>query len=207
MSRTTDHVDPRVIRTRKLLRDSLIELISERGYDAITVKDITERATLNRATFYLHYQDKEDLLERGFEQIWDELTAENPFPQAPGGRLSLDATRETVLRDFRHLARYAAFYRVMIGGHGVSTFVRRMQDYVYRSTQQRLRPFAARRPRAEPPLDIVLQFMASAYVGLMQWWLEHDMPTTPDEMADIVVRLYATSPFEAMGLQPGAAAG
>ncbi len=205
MSRTADHVDPRVVRTRKLLREALIELIPERGYDAISIKDITERATLNRATFYLHYRDKEDLLERGFGEIWNELTRENPFPQAPQGQLSLDATRAAVLRDFEHLARYAPFYRVMVGGNGVGSFARRMQDYVYRSTEERLRPFAARRLQSDVPLDIVLRFIASAYVGLMQWWLEHDMQLAPEEMADTVVRLYATSPFRAMGLQASAA--
>ena len=55
-------LDPRVIRTRSVLRDSLMILIREMGYDAITVQHITDRARLNRATFYLHYRDKQDLL-------------------------------------------------------------------------------------------------------------------------------------------------
>jgi AcrR family transcriptional regulator len=182
------------------LREALIELIPEKGYDAITIKDITDRATLNRATFYLHYRDKEDLLDRGFEEIWDELTRENPFPQAPGGKLSLEATRETVLTDFKHLANHAAFYRVMIGRQGVAHFIYRMQAYVYKSTEERLKALAPVRSQTDLPLEIALQFIASAYVGLMHWWLDSDMPYAPDEMADLILRLYGVSPFEAMGL-------
>lgn len=201
MSKRGEHLDPRVIRTRKLLREALIELIPEKGYDEITIKDITDRATLNRATFYLHYRDKEDLLDRGFEEIWDELTRENPFPKAPGGKLSLDATRETVLTDFEHLAKHAEFYRVMIGKHGVAHFIYRMQDYVYRSTEARLKALGPSRHKTDLPLEIVLQFVASAYVGLMHWWLDNDLPSAPGEMADLIVQLYGVSPFEALGLR------
>ena len=50
-------IDPRIERTREALRGALMALIEEKGFDAISVQDITERARLNRATFYLHYRD------------------------------------------------------------------------------------------------------------------------------------------------------
>ena len=55
--------DPRVKRTRKLLQQTLLELMNEKTFDAITVQDIAERSTLNRATFYAHFEDKYDLLD------------------------------------------------------------------------------------------------------------------------------------------------
>lgn len=59
---STGPVDPRVRRTRKLLHDALRSLLNERPFSAITVQDIAERATVNRATFYSHYLDKYDLV-------------------------------------------------------------------------------------------------------------------------------------------------
>ena len=55
--------DPRVQRTHKLIEQAFIELIRERGFQSITIHDITGRATLNRATFYAHFEDKYDLLD------------------------------------------------------------------------------------------------------------------------------------------------
>ena len=55
--------DPRVKRTRKLLQQTLLDLLGEKSFDAITVQDIAERSTLNRATFYAHFEDKYDLLD------------------------------------------------------------------------------------------------------------------------------------------------
>lgn len=62
MSNKPRKLDPRVVRTRQQLREALVSLIEEKGFDALTVQDITDRAELNRATFYLHYQDKQELL-------------------------------------------------------------------------------------------------------------------------------------------------
>src|SRR6202171_3538112 len=58
-----DRIDPRIRRTRQLLQDALRKLLEQKGFDDITVQDITEGATLNRATFYAHYPDKFALLE------------------------------------------------------------------------------------------------------------------------------------------------
>src|SRR5258708_20906931 len=56
-----NEADPRVRRTRKLLQDALLELLAEKSFDAITVQDIAERSTINRATFYAHFVDKYEL--------------------------------------------------------------------------------------------------------------------------------------------------
>ncbi|MDC0706374.1 TetR/AcrR family transcriptional regulator [Priestia sp. AB] len=56
-------VDPRIIRTRKLLMDAFVKTIQKKEFKDITIKDITGEATVNRATFYSHFQDKYDLLE------------------------------------------------------------------------------------------------------------------------------------------------
>lgn len=55
--------DPRVIRTRNLIQDAFRSLAKEKKIEAITIKDIAERATVNRATFYAHFEDKNALLE------------------------------------------------------------------------------------------------------------------------------------------------
>jgi AcrR family transcriptional regulator len=61
--------DPRVKRTRKLLQDALVELLAEKSFDAITVQDIAERSTINRATFYAHFADKYELF-ASFSREW-----------------------------------------------------------------------------------------------------------------------------------------
>ena len=77
-------VDRRVERTQRQLSDSLMALILERGWDAVTVRDVCEHANIGRSTFYLHYADKESLLLGGFDELHQHLSeltrdAKRPF--------------------------------------------------------------------------------------------------------------------------------
>ena len=61
--------DPRILRTRKLIMDSFIELSGTKEFKDITIKDITTEAMINRATFYYHFEDKYDLLEKVLSEV------------------------------------------------------------------------------------------------------------------------------------------
>lgn len=58
-----ESTDPRIVRSRRMLMDALASLLNKKEFDAISIQEIADEATLNRATFYLHYRDKNDLLE------------------------------------------------------------------------------------------------------------------------------------------------
>src|SRR5664279_2590257 len=75
MTTSDPKIDRRILRTRKALWEALIALIEEKDYSEITIQDIADRADVNRVTFYLHYRDKQDLLESSVEVIFNELTS------------------------------------------------------------------------------------------------------------------------------------
>jgi AcrR family transcriptional regulator len=68
-----DGLDPRILRTRQMLRDALSALLHEKAFEAISIQDIAARSTVNRATFYNHYSDKaalvEDIVLHGFNDL------------------------------------------------------------------------------------------------------------------------------------------
>jgi len=88
-------VDPRVKRTRKLIEQAFLELMQQQNFQSITIQDIADRATVNRATFYAHFEDKYDLLDSFIREQFNELLAEKVPPDlAPDaafclGRLQL----------------------------------------------------------------------------------------------------------------------
>lgn len=109
----------RVRRTRKLLRDALIELIEEQGFDVITVGEITERAMISRASFYRNYKDKYDLVEQIFEEAIQALT---DFVSKPG------AEHPTLwVRFFEHVEEYEPLYKALLGRNGSPWFVLKMR--------------------------------------------------------------------------------
>jgi AcrR family transcriptional regulator len=85
-----EFVDPRIRRSRQMLKEALAKLLEEKDFNAISVQDITERATVNRATFYDHYPDKSALVEDMVRDRFDELLAKR--------QLSFDASSNAGLR-------------------------------------------------------------------------------------------------------------
>ena len=77
------NTDRRVQRTRELLQKALIELIRERGHDAITIQDIADRANIGRTTFYLHYSSKDELFMSCHEAIVGEFHFGPLYPPSP----------------------------------------------------------------------------------------------------------------------------
>jgi AcrR family transcriptional regulator len=105
-------IDPRVRRTRKLLEQAFLELMQEHNFQSITIQDIADRATVNRATFYAHFEDKYDLLDSFIREQFNELLVEKLPPDlAPdaafcAGRLQLLIV--TVLEYIRQIHRHCA---------------------------------------------------------------------------------------------------
>ncbi|EFM12473.1 transcriptional regulator, TetR family [Paenibacillus curdlanolyticus YK9] len=94
-----NELDPRVIRTRQLIQDAFESLIRERDFDNITVRDITERAKVNRATFYAHFTDKYDILESTITAHIMNNIANNLIEQA-------ELNEETITKVFLALCEY-----------------------------------------------------------------------------------------------------
>src|SRR5262245_45194922 len=101
MATASPKIDPRVKRTRKLLEQAFLELLAERGFQATTVQDIAARATVNRATFYAHFEDKYALMDSLFrEQIQEVLARALPT----GANFTLDNLQVLTRAVCEHLA-------------------------------------------------------------------------------------------------------
>jgi AcrR family transcriptional regulator len=182
MTEITRKPDRRIERTRQLLSTALMDLIIERGYDTITIQDITDRANVSRATFYLHYKDKDELLFQGMEKIYNALV------ESHNGLMPIDVSEDDYETgfcndsDFQHVAEYADFYRVMLSKKGSMEFVLNVMSYL---TQVMTQGIHSKLGESEPkiPLDMIGAFLAGAQVGVTKWWLENDMQYSPQEVA------------------------
>ncbi len=193
-------LDPRVVRTRQMLRDALVSLIAEKGFDAVTVQDIVERAKLNRATFYLHYQDKHDLLVKSLHDEIDELMADIG-PAEDSEQLVNEGPRRPIMKVFQHVAQHARFYRVMLGAEGVSAFVAGVREYMAEITLHWLSLLQPQPEKSAVPLEIVANSLSWSLLGVLIWWLDHDMPHSPDYMAEQFRLLIMSDLSEVLGVR------
>ena len=177
--------DLRVRRTRKLLQKAMLEAVREKGFAHVTVRDITERAMVNRATFYRHYQDKYDLLTHYMGEL-SELIDSAEGESSPGNQpfLSLDTPPSGLMKLLRHIQVNADFYRVMLSQQGDPSFCGQVfRDFIEKGYRQILSKQGNQSDPDRPPTDLIVNYLMSAGIGAIVWWLEQDQPCSPDQMA------------------------
>ena len=193
--------DRRVQRTRERLQKALIELISERGYDAITIQDIVDRANVGRTTFYLHYRSKDDLFMSCHEAIVSEFRIGPLHPLSREELLSPEAP-PGMTTAYRHLLDARALLYPIFQGKDSLLFVRRIRDRSAQEIEASLRAVFAEAD-STIPFDVLANYLAGAQIALVQWWLERRQPNTPEKLAQTFHRLQRAAIRDAFGLRDG----
>lgn len=176
--------DRRSLRTQRTLHEALMALMQEKRYDDITVQDIIDRANVGRSTFYAHYQDKEDLMISGLMHLMHILSGKVTQPSKTG-EARLLPTQEL----FEHVQENHKLFRGVVRGRGLEIFFDKGQEYwsqkLTADLQTRLPP--GKQPAV--PVPVLAQFLAGAFVTVLRWWLDGDMPYSPKEMDEMMQKL------------------
>ncbi|AIQ57066.1 TetR/AcrR family transcriptional regulator [Paenibacillus borealis] len=190
MTKTPPHTDPRVLRTRQLLRDAVIDLMEEMSIEKISVNRIAERAKINRVTFYLHYRDIPDMLEKMADDMAEDVLQvvsgymENP-EAAEGEQWPM------LERLLTHIAENAKFYKIVLTSRKSTIFTDRlfklMADIIATRVQRRLATRAASEVTVQK--DIAVWYGSAALIGTIIAWLREDMPYSPQYLAKQITSL------------------
>ncbi len=197
-------LDARIVKSRQSLRGALIDLIEEKGFDALTVGDLCTAASLNRGTFYNHFKDKEDLLATFEEEIMQDLG----IYQTQMSTLSLPVITGYVLTKkplpflvdlFDYLRKQGDFLHAILGPGGDAGFATHMKESICTNLVQQILHEQYRNSN-DPLVDYYVAFFASAYLGVITRWIQKGMPESSEEMALIAVRLLFIKPGESIKL-------
>jgi AcrR family transcriptional regulator len=180
--------DRRVLRTRRLLKQALIELTEEQTFAEITIRDITDRADIGYATFFRHYDGKDELMLEIFTSIIAELES------LPGGHGENYFEQEGYLL-FKHVSENQAMYRSILDSH---SFSRKLREHVKRMVQRHLDQHAQHLSSPAIPLEVTAQHMVSSLLGIVDWWLAQGLPYSIDQMALIYERLIIRATWYAL---------
>lgn len=177
-------IDRRVRKTRKQLRECLIRLLKEKRVQDITVRELTDMADLNRGTFYLHYKDVFDLLEK------TEAALQEEFNQLV---LKHDAVelrqKSSVMFNEIYTLVYdnADLIEILLGENGDLNFVNRLKTLIReKCLNDWMEVFRSGNPAV---FDAFFSFIVSGCVGLVQNWLQTGLKETPQQMANLTEQI------------------
>ena len=176
--------DRRVKRTRKLLREALVELILEKGYGAITVQDILDRADVGRSTFYAHFNSKDDLLVGDapyfhiyFEDIEEDLDL-NEIELIP-----------SFLEMFEHVEEQRHLFKALVAGDGVDLVQRAVQTHLCTTFEARFNWFVEQGRPLTMPAPVLAHYLTGGLMSLIIWWLDEEIPYSPKEINEMFMQM------------------
>jgi AcrR family transcriptional regulator len=169
--------DRRIRKTREAINQAFIELMAERDFDKITINDISERANMNRGTIYLHYIDKFDLLEKCIEEHLEKMLQ---FCTLARSEEKSSDEFPCLLSMFQYFEEHILFYSSMLKNKGIPCFHDRLLLIFRRGMNERMKTGDIQQGGSN---EIAIQFMASAFVGVVEWWIKNNMPHSPQYMA------------------------
>jgi AcrR family transcriptional regulator len=181
-----------------MLREAFAQLIEERGLDGFSVGDLTDRADINRGTFYDHYRDMPELLQSFEDEIIDSLHSLRPQIQAVSIAdllaFNIQGTPPPVTIELFDLLReHGPLLRVLLSPQGDAAFQAHLRDRLCTNlVSSVLHSKYTKDPR--PFTEYYITYYASALLGLIQRWLERGMPESSEEMAHIMLSIMMLRP-------------
>jgi AcrR family transcriptional regulator len=198
-------IDRRIIRTKKLLRDALTSLMEEKEFERISVSDLTDRADINRGTFYIHYRDKYDLL----KQSEDEMIAEIETILKEKEQINFKSAMEYIERNeplphiftlVNSLLGNKEFVKAILRPSSGSTFREKLRGVIKRHILENV----GKRVKTEEmivPIDYLIAYVSSANLGVIIHWLENDEDKSPHDLAVILSKVTILGPGYVVGLK------
>ncbi|KRM62651.1 TetR family transcriptional regulator [Paucilactobacillus vaccinostercus DSM 20634] len=186
--------DPRVIKTRNNLKKALVQLMKQYKVENISVQKITEKASITRGTFYLHYKDKQDFIERSLSEILDDFfdaVMIDGTDYLPAINTDEPIRVFSQQRAFKYIENEAETFDVLINNQENEPFFdhlyARLADYLQKFHQQVGAQFA----ELGVPVNLEISFIVSAELGLIKNWLRDGMIYTPRYMTQSIDKIFS----------------
>ena len=182
------NIDPRVKRTRRLLRDALVSLILKKDFASITIREITERAEVAYITFYRHYESLDQLLMEVLDEGLAELMIHIEMLAKQSDTSSLETEGRLI---FEYIGQKADLFHILLKSQSVTRVRKKVVSNISAIFQKSCVPLE--RLGNQVTINIASNHIATSLLSLIEWWLENNMKPFPIEMGKVYKSLIIDS--------------
>ncbi|EOT41146.1 MULTISPECIES: TetR/AcrR family transcriptional regulator [Enterococcus] len=195
-------IDLRVKRTNKMIIEAFIQLVEKNGFEQVTVQDIADEAMINRATFYAHYKDKQDLYETIFDYALTAFTSVlNPTELVKGNRIKVKQIERVMSQIYSNIYDNRKFYLIIMDGSANEILRKKIADVLNEQYADIFNRLKITENDIEVPMDFIIEYMTSIFIGTLHWWLTTDSQMTPDHLAKLVIKLVGNGHLTVLGIE------
>ena len=190
-----------VQRTKHLLEEACIALILEKGYEAVTIQDILDRANVGRSTFYSHYRDKEDLLMSRFKALQQavEEHARLLLEQESLEKLDPHVITNLPMMMLKYVEHEHRLFKALLGKHSNGSHFNYQREYLLKYARVIFKR-VAKNPLKPYELEGVSQSTVSLFLSLLVWWIDSDMPCSTEDLFALIMRLIEPGLCNVLGI-------
>lgn len=194
--------DLRVKRTNKMIIEAFIHLVEKSGFEQVTVQDIADEAMINRATFYAHYKDKQDLYETIFDYALTAFTSVlNPAELVKGNLIKVKHIELMMTKIYRNIQENRKFYLTIMDGSANEILRKKIADILNEQYADIFNRLKITENDIEVPMDFIIEYMTSIFIGTLHWWLTTDSQMTPEHLAKLVIKLVGNGHLTVLGIE------
>lgn len=181
------NIDLRISRTHKMIKEAFFELMDSIGFDKITIQALTKKAMISRTTFYLHYQDKYDLLDKIENEILDgikNLTFYLPIEDIVKNGLSSETSYFHLLNIYNYVKENKQFFKLIMSENGDPSFYYKLSETMKEVVSNNIDI-----KRLKIPVHYAIAFIIGFETSIINEWIKTDMKETPEEMAKMITQV------------------
>ena len=173
-------MDRRVAKTRKLILNAFLKLLKEKSFEKITIQDIADEADINRGTVYLHFEDKYHLMDYCIDSYVDEM-----LTQCSGSE-EIKIKRDSLQMIFDYLRENKEIYKLLLENDKNGTFLKKMETTVEEQVKIAVDHSSSKKGKEA---DILIRFLVSGFLGVMDLWIRNYPDTSPEEATDLLMEM------------------
>lgn len=174
--------DKRIVKSREKIQNALINLLSTYNFDEISVKDICKLAEISRGTFYLHYQDKYDLVSKYQKSVM--VHAKKHFKSH-----KYENKRDFLKQAISFWENEGELLLLLLSSRGSSEIQQLVKSLLQKHMELNLLPFITHEHMSQKDERYFLVFLSNAILGVLQEWIDNDKQESSNELTDIIDKI------------------
>ncbi|WEV45757.1 TetR/AcrR family transcriptional regulator [Streptococcaceae bacterium ESL0687] len=193
--------DLRVVRTNRLIINSFLQLLREKSFDKITISEISNHAMINRATFYAHFKNKDDLYESlidyFFEDISDIINREDLTDERTVNVKNIEGALEEI---YHFIKKNPEFGLILLDSGNERLIRRKLLDFLDDKYLELLAQLDIREDGLQVPTDFVVSYIIGIFTSSLKWWMDNLDKITPQELSHLVIKLISNGHLTVLGV-------
>lgn len=194
-------MDRRKRKTRKAIFDACVELLKEKEFQTITINEIVEKADINRGTFYLHFEDKYDMMKSFESEMIDTIKAVilNNLPQNPTEELFIQSRHDTIVEILQCYQENKELLQLLLKSSHSNSFQIKLRETIKILLTEKILP-TLKHFEMPIPIDIFVMCFTSFSLNLAEYAYELDEPIDAKQLADFLLKIMVQGPAKALGI-------